>query len=274
MNGERLAVVQMHIAAGELERNRRRMLELTRGALDGGARLVVLPELCTCGYDLPNLDRLAETLDGETTERIADLAGRYGAYLAWGMAEKDGDRFYNTLVLLGPDGILRARYRKTHLIPLLHEPEYFAAGDEVVTVPIGIGTLGLALCYDLRFPGLFRRMAAEGAEVFLVAAQWPGERLGHWRTLTEAAALHNLTYVVAATGVGMCLGDALAGHSAVVSPWGERVAEAGDGEEILFATMDLAQVAEARQKLPVFQGQRPELYDVPAVRRGREQKRS
>lgn len=270
MNGERIAVVQMHIVAGELQRNRRRMLELAQRALDSGARLLLLPELCTCGYDLPRLDDLAETLDGETAGRMAALAAQYRAYLAWGMAERDGDRFYNTLALVGPDGRLRARYRKTHLIPLLHEPEYFAPGEEVVVVPTEIGTLGLALCYDLRFPGLFRRMAAQGAEVFLVAAQWPAERLGHWRTLTEAAALHNLAYVVASTGVGVCLGDALAGHSAVVSPWGERLAEAGDGEEILFATMDLTRVAEARDKLPVLQGQRPELYDVPATQRGTE----
>jgi predicted amidohydrolase len=250
------------------------MLELARQALDGGARLVLFPELCTCGYDLPNLGRLAEPLDGETAEGMAALAARYGAYLAWGMAERDGDRFYNTLALVGPDGNLRARYRKTHLIPLLHEPEHFAPGDEVVVVSTKLGSLGLAICYDLRFPGLFQRMAAEGAEFFLVAAQWPAMRLAHWRALTQAAALHNLAYVVAANGVGLCLGDALAGHSAVVSPWGERVVEGGGDEGILFAGMDLTRVAEAREKLPVFEGQRPELYTFSAARPWREHKRS
>lgn len=274
MNGERIAVVQMHISAGELQRNRRRMWELAQRALDEGARLVLFPELCTCGYDLPNLDSLSEPLDGETTEGMAALAAQYGAYLAWGMAERDGDRFFNTLGLVGPDGNLLARYRKTHLIPLLHEPEYFAAGDEAVVVSTELGALGLALCYDLRFPGLFQRMAAKGAEVFLVAAQWPAVRVAHWRALTEAAALQNLAYVVAANGVGMCGADALAGHSALVSPWGERVAVAGDGEEILFATMDLTRVAEARGKLPVFQGQRPELYTFSATHRGREHGRT
>ncbi len=274
MNEAQIAIAQMHIVAGELRRNRRRMQELAQRALDGGARLVLFPELCTCGYDLPNLDTLAEPMDGATTENMAALAARYKAYLAWGMSEREGTLFYNTLALAGPDGSLLARYRKTHLIPLLREPEYFTPGDEAVAVPTELGTLGLALCYDLRFPGLFLRMAAEGVEVYLVAAQWPAVRLAHWRTLTQAAALQNLAYLAAATGVGTCCGDALAGHSTVVSPWGERVVEAGDSEEILRAQMNVDQVAEARRQLPVFQGQRPALYTASATRRGGEHKRA
>jgi predicted amidohydrolase len=260
MRAVRVAAIQMHIAAGDLAGNRRRMAELARRALDEGARLVLLPELAACGYDWPRLDALAEPLDGATTEAMAGLAARYRAYVAWGMAEREGPRFYNTLTLAGPDGALVARYRKAHLIPLLREPEHFTPGDEVVVVATDVGVLGLAICYDLRFPGLFQRMASHGAEVLLVAAQWPQARAEHWRVLTVAAALQSLAFLVGANGVGLCCGEALAGRSVVASPWGERVAEAGVAEEILRADVDLDDVAEARRKLPVGQGQRPELY--------------
>ncbi len=256
----RVAAAQMEIAAGDLARNRRRMAELARQALDEGAQVVVLPELATCGYDLPNLPALAEPMDGETTATMAGLAARYRAYLAWGMAERDGERFYNTLALAGPEGRLLARYRKAHLIPLLAEPAYFTPGGEVVVVPTGLGRVGLAICYDLRFPGLFQRMMAEGAELLLVAAQWPRTRGEHWRTLTVATALQSLAFLIGANGVGLCNGEALAGRSVITSPWGERVAEAGEGEEILRADVDIGEVAKARRRLPVAQGLRPELY--------------
>jgi len=255
-----VAAVQMRIIAGDLEANRRRMREVATRALDGGARLVLLPEMAAPGYDLPNLNRLAEPMDGETAQAMSALAAQYRAHIAWGMAERDGGRFYNTLALAGPDGNLLARYRKTHLIPLFREPEYFTPGDEVVVVETEVGTLGLALCYDLRFPGLLMRMAVEGAEILLVAAQWPRLRAEHWRALTVAAAIQNLVFLVGANGLGTCGGDALAGRSVIVSPWGERMAEAGHAEEILHATLDLAQVAEARAKMPVLQNLRPELY--------------
>jgi omega-amidase len=255
-----VAAIQMNILPGDPKTNRRHMRELAVRALDGGARLVLLPEMAAPGYDLPNLSRLAEPIDGDTAQAMSALAAQYHAYVAWGMAERDGEPFHNTLALAGPDGNLLARYRKTHLIPLLDEPDYFTPGDEVVVVPTEFGTLGLSICYDLRFPGLFQRMAAMGAEVFLLAAQWPQSRAEHWRTLTTATALQNLAFVVTANGVGMCAGDPLAGRSVIASPWGERIAEAGDSEEILYATLDLAQVAEARAKMPVFQGLRPDLY--------------
>ncbi len=256
----RVAAVQMHIAAGDPAANRRRMADLAQRALDGGARVVLLPELAACGYDLPRLNVLAEPLDGETAAAMSGLAARYRAYLAWGMAERDGGRFYNTLALAGPEGNLLARYRKTHLIPLLNEPDYFTPGDDIVVVPTDIGRVGLAICYDLRFPGLFQRMVSLGAEMILVAAQWPQARAEHWRVLTLATALQSLAFLVGANGVGLCCGEALAGRSGIASPWGERVAEAGIAEEILRADVDLADVAEARRKLPIGQGLRPELY--------------
>lgn len=256
----RVAVVQMQIAAGDLAGNRRCMAELAQRALDGGAQVVLFPELASCGYDLPNLAALAEPLDGPTAEAMAELAASHRAYVAWGMAERHGERFYNTLALAGPAGTLLARYRKTHLIPLLGEPDHFAPGDEVVVVPTDIGALGLAICYDLRFPGLFQRMMAQGAEILLVAAQWPQVRAEHWRILTVATAVQSLAFLIGANGAGLCCGEPLAGRSVIASPWGERIAEASEEGTILYADVDLADVAEARRKLPVAGGLRPELY--------------
>jgi predicted amidohydrolase len=137
------------------------------------------------------------------------------------------------------------------------ESQLLTPGVEVRTISTDIGTLAMSTCYDLRFPELYRLLTE--AELVLVASAWPVPRMEHWRLLTRARALDNLFYLVACNAAGECNGVGLAGHSVVVDPWGEIVAEAGDGEEILRAHIDLPTVAKIRAEFPVLDDRRIEV---------------
>jgi predicted amidohydrolase len=222
------------------------------------ADLIVLPELWPVGYF--NFDRYehdAEALHGPTVDAMAGAASSIRAYVhAGSIVERSAEgALYNTSVLLTPVGRVLHTYRKVHLFGIASsEPDLLTPGVQVMAAPTVLGIIGMTTCYDLRFPELYRLLTE--AEVVLVASAWPAERLEHWRVLTRARAIDNLLYVVACNEAGECNGVELGGHSVVVDPWGEIVAEAGDGEEILRATIDVSRVAEMRRQFPVLDDRR------------------
>jgi predicted amidohydrolase len=225
-----------------------------------GSDLVVLPELWAHGawaYDAWAGE--AEPLDGPTVSAMAKAAAAAGVLLhAGSIAERDGGRLYNTAVLLAPDGTLAARYRKIHRFGFTEgEGRLMSAGEEVVTfTPPGGPVLGLATCYDLRFPELFRALTDAGAQVFVVTSSWPERRLEHWRLLNRARAVENLAYVVAADACGEQVGVRQAGHSVVIDPWGEVLAEAGLEPTVLHVDIDPGRVDEVRASFPALADRR------------------
>ncbi|MGH9074608.1 MAG: carbon-nitrogen family hydrolase [Acidimicrobiales bacterium] len=234
----------------------------------GQAGLVVLPEMWPTGYHaFDRYEAEAEPLDGPTATALGEAALAMGAWLhAGSMVERDaagsgpagpGPALYNTSLLFGPDGTLVHTQRKVHLFG--HE----SRETDLLRPATGVGVyrapfagLGLATCYDLRFPELFRVMVDAGAELLLVAAAWPAARLDHWRLLARARAVENQCFVAACNTAGTQAGVELGGHSLVVDPWGVVVAEAGDGEEMLAVDVDLARVAAVRAELPVLADRR------------------
>jgi predicted amidohydrolase len=185
---------------------------------------------------------------------MSDAARAAGATLhAGSMVERDGDRIFNTSLLFGPDGTLLHTYRKVHLFGYgSREQELLTPGEAVA----GHGTLALSTCYDLRFPELFRAQVDAGSQLFLVAAAWPAARLAHWQLLLRSRALENQSYLLACNAAGTQGGVALAGRSAVVDPWGEVVAEAGDRAEVLTAHLDPELPARARTEFPALADRR------------------
>jgi len=162
-------------------------------------------------------------------------------------------RMFNTSVLLGRDGAVLATYRKIHLFGFGEgEPKLMTPGDDIV-VQDG---LGLATCYDLRFPEQFRRLLDAGAEVVLIPAAWPAKRVAHWRLLAQARAVENQSYVVACNTAGEHSGVSMGGGSIVVDPWGAVLAEAGTGEEVLVVDLDLELVARTRSSFPILADRR------------------
>jgi predicted amidohydrolase len=217
-----------------------------------GAELVVLPELWPQGgFSYDRWEEQAEPLDGPLVQELSAAARDIGATVHMGsLVERDpAGRLFNTSVLLGPDGAVLATYRKLHLFGFSEgEPKLMTPGHDVVVH----GRLGLATCYDLRFPELFRALLDRGAEVLLVVAAWPARRLAHWRLLAQARAVENQMYVVACNTAGTHAGVSMAGASMVVDPWGAVLAEAGDGEEVLQVDLDLGVVGSARTAFPVL----------------------
>jgi omega-amidase len=153
-----------------------------------------------------------------------------------------------------------ADYSKIHLFRLMDEHQYLTAGDKSVTVDLPFGRAGLAICYDLRFPELFRGYALAGAEMVFLPSEWPHPRLVHWQTLVRARAIENQMFVFACNRVGADVRNEFFGHSMVVNACGEILAEGGEGEELITLTADLSKVQEARRKIPILQDRRPEVY--------------
>lgn len=215
--------------------------------------LLVLPELWPTGFFAPeSWAAHAEPGDGPTVEFAAGVARERGCWVHSGsFVERDGSELYNSSAVLGPDGAVVLTYRKAHLFGYQsRESELLTAGNTAGVAPVSGLTIGVATCYDLRFPELFRSMLDAGAELFCITSAWPAARVEHWRLLARARAVENLAWLIACNGAGSDHGQALAGHSLVVDPWGEVVAEADDQPGVLVADIDPDRSVVLRQEYP------------------------
>jgi deaminated glutathione amidase len=255
MTWDELTVAAVQVAAGlDPAGNRAALDRLTPHGVD----LVVLPEVFARDFGSPGspLGEYAEPLDGPFATEVARVAGERGTTLVAGMIEESGDpdRPFNTLVVRGG---ATASYRKIHLYDSFgyRESDALSAGPlDPVVVEVGGATVGLMTCYDLRFPELARALVDRGAETLLLPAAWvAGERkVDHWRTLVRARAIENTAYVVAAAQPG----PRYSGHSLVVDPLGDVLAEAGEGEETITATLSRARLDEVRAVNPSLANRR------------------
>ena len=227
-----------------------RVADLVRAQV--GADLVVLPELWPDGgfaYDAWTTG--AQGLDGPVVTALRAAARDLGAQVHMGsFVERDeAGRMFNTSVLIGPTGELLSTYRKIHLFGFAEgEPAVMTAGADLVVHE----SVGLATCYDLRFPEMFRLLLDRGAETVIVPAAWPARRREHWRLLVQARAVEDQIVVIACNTGGTHAGVAMAGHSLVVDPWGAVLAEAGEHEEVLVVDIDPGLVAATRAAFPVL----------------------
>ena len=263
-----ITLVQMDCQLGQPAANFARAETLIADAAARGSDLVVLPELWSTAYDLEHAADHAASLahapgDAGWFGRLATLAQQHGIWLTGSLLEANPDgRFYNCMALYNPAGELAAVYRKIHLFRLMEEEVFLAPGQQPTLVDLPWGKTGLAICYDLRFPELFRGYALQGARLMLLPAEWPHPRRAHWRTLLRARAIENQCFVAACNRVGSSKGTAFFGASAVIDPWGETLGEADEGETLVTVTVDLAEADAVRQKIPVFADRRPDLYDL------------
>jgi len=225
-----------------------------------GRDLIVLPELWPHGGFSYDGWGNGEALDGPILSAVAEAARRAGCYVhAGGIVESNPrGRPYNTAVLFGPDGRRLALYRKIHLYGFDEgEAVLFEPGTELVTADTTSCRLGLATCFDLRFPELFRGLMEAGAEVFVIPAAWPVARLPHWRLLLRARAVEDQVFVLGCATAGTHAGKTMGGHSAIIDPFGDVIAEASlEREEILRADIDLSAVRRIRKEFPVLEWRR------------------
>jgi predicted amidohydrolase len=257
------AVVQM-TSTSDVERNFRAAEALVEHAAARGARLVGLPEnvafLRSEGQGVPE----PQALDGPWVARLAALARRLSITLLGGTIPEavPGDaRVRNTSVVFGPDGRTLAVYRKIHLFDIdlpgmehLKESKAVAPGGELVVADTEAGRLGLSVCYDLRFPELYRELTRRGAQVLCVPAAFT-ERTGkaHWEVLLRARAIENLAYVLAPAQVGHHGGGRSShGQALIADPWGSVIAQVPDGEGVAVAELDYGRLERLRRELPAL----------------------
>ena len=228
-------------------------------AANSDADLVILPEIWNVGFmSFDAYHSESEDESGPTLSLMKTLAQQHRIHLHTGsFVEKQGNKYYNSSFLLSPEGEILAKYRKIHLFGYgSRETALLSPGNEPVVVDTPLGTFGLATCFDLRCPELFRAMVDQGAGVFLVCSAWPYPRLDPWRILNRARALENQAFLISANSTGVNSGSRFVGHSMVADPYGHILAGAGDDPAVIRTEIDVKAVERARQEFPGLAGRR------------------
>ena len=264
-----VAAVQMD-TGNDKEANLAAMVHYIDEASKKGAQLVAFPEV----VNILSEDAVyAEPIPGPTTELLMQNAKEHGVWIHSGSISEvnsNGVRTYNTSVLINPSGEIVAKYRKLHNFDMvLHdgsnvrESDKKEPGDEIVTVKTELGCLGFAICYDLRFPELFRIMRQKGAEVMFLPANFtmPTGK-DHWEPLLRARAIENGVYMIAPNQIGIKEKFAAYGNSMIVDPWGTVIARASNRPGIILAEIDFDYLQQVRQKNPSVENCRVDLYRV------------
>jgi predicted amidohydrolase len=259
------AIVQLQCDSNS-ERNWTVVRGLIREAAAAGATLVVTPENTTFLGPHAQKVALAEAVEGPTHTRFGALAKELGLCLLVGsvaeIAEGETNRCHNTSLLFGPDGTLLSTYRKVHLFDVdvedgvrFKESDTIAPGTETVVADSPCGRIGMSICYDLRFPEFYRRLVEGGAQILTVPSAFTHKTgSAHWHVLLRARAIENQAWVIAPGQVGHHDDEGLRhsyGHSLIINPWGEIVAEITRGEGFAVAEIDLEQVERVRESMPV-----------------------
>lgn len=258
----KISVLQMPVAIGDREKNAATLRRMLETAMKDAPDVVVLPELWDIGFFPRPLENHVDEGGAWSKKLLSSLAKQYGVNLVGGsVAVKTGDYIANRCHVFDRNGELVADYDKTHLFSPAKEDKFFRKGDHRAVFSLDGVKCAVAVCYDLRFPELFRRYALEDAALIFLPSAWPTARIAHWRTLSQARAVENQVFFVAVNGSGaFANGMPLGGHSAIIDPWGERLAEADEGEAILTAGIDLSVRDEIKRTIDVFHDRREELY--------------
>ncbi|GMB08707.1 carbon-nitrogen family hydrolase [Thermolongibacillus altinsuensis] len=257
----KIACLQLDIAFGNPTENKQQVHKQFEQLRDEHPDVVILPEFWSTGYDLTRLEEIADENGEETKTLISQLARTYHTHIVAGsIAKKTNNGITNTMYIVNRHGEVVSEYSKVHLFQLMDEHLYLQAGDQLGLFTLDETLCAGVICYDIRFPEWIRVHTAKGAEILFVVAEWPLARLSHWRTLLQARAIENQCYVIACNRAGSDPNNVFAGHSFVIDPWGEIIAEADEHPGIVTATIDLKKVKEVRKKIPIFADRRPDLY--------------
>jgi omega-amidase len=255
-----ISLLQMNIALGNTVVNTNAAERQIAEAARRGSQLAVLPELWSTGYALDQARELGTALNAGLFTQLSAWATNNKISIIGSILEKRGLEVANTAAFIAPNGRMLGVYRKMHLFRLMREDVYLQPGGAPLLLDLPWGATGIAICYDLRFPEMFRRYAVDGAKMMIVSAEWPLERIEHWRALLVARAIENQCYMVACNAVGETGDTVYGGHSMIVDPWGKIVAEAGESPIILTAQIETDVVGEVRKRIPVFEDRREDIY--------------
>ena len=267
----RFSLIQMDIEFAAPEINLERTLTFLEKAVADRADIAVLPEMWSCGYDLGNIGEHAAKTP-YIVEKLAAFAKKNTISIHAGTLPAETDtllskkRYTNRAYFIDKNGIIVSQYDKVHLFRLMNEDKFFKAGNKIGVFDSEYGKIGMLTCYDLRFPEAFRSLALQGADIIILPAQWPNPRLSHWMTLAVARAIENQLFIIAVNRVGSDPKSTFFGHSMVINPWGEILADAGSANEsVLTVEIETELIASVRSKIPVFLDRTPACYSMAIV---------
>lgn len=247
-----VAIVQMAVIDGEVDKNLQKVESLLSGS--PGADIYLLPELFTTGYDKHSWYDSEKNSQHNVVARIGTLAKRLNAVICGSIAVKDGADLYNRMLAIGPDGAELAAYDKIHLFKLMEEDKHFTAGESLGVFEFRGARFGMAICYDLRFPAMFQKMAAAGVHAFLVSSEWPHPRCDIMELLARARAVENQCFLVSSNRVGISADSTkFCGGSLMTGPGGRfKIIDETEGEGILLADVSADKVQSIRSKIDVL----------------------
>lgn len=273
MGEVRLTQVQMVVTDDKADNLKRASTLIDRAAAQG-AEIVCLPEMFTTPYDNDFFLRFAESQEGPTTEMLSKTALKHGIVLVGGsFPEMDSGRLYNTALTFGPQGQVLARHRKIHLFDIaikgkfsFKESATFSPGSQITVFDTPFGRLGVAICFDIRFPELFRLMALQGAQIILVPAAFNTTTgPAHWHLLARSRAMDNQIYLGMTSPARNERGFKAYGHTLLSDPWGNILSEAGEEEALVESSLDMGFLEKTRREMPFLTARRTDLYQLTAT---------
>ncbi|NPV57800.1 MAG: carbon-nitrogen family hydrolase [Anaerolineae bacterium] len=256
----RITLAQTSIIPGEPKHNFYNAVKLITQASELASNIIVLPELWSSGYRFKSLEYITRENDVYINE-LANISKEKQIHIAGSVIQHNGGRYTNSFIVFYPDGSPPLKYEKIHLFRLMKEDHWLSPGNELTSGALGTSKIGLAICYDLRFPLMFTRYMEQNVVLVLLCAEWPISRIDQWKTLLSARALENQYFLAAANAVGTVGRETFGGNSAVLNPWG-RTLVSGDekNEALLSIDIDLSEVERIRQEFPVVYDRRPDIY--------------
>ncbi|WP_341322256.1 carbon-nitrogen family hydrolase [Solibacillus sp. FSL H8-0523] len=256
----KIGCIQLNVGFGKVDENYKRAEKLIREAAAGGAKIIVLPEMWNTGYALEKLAELADENGERSKGFLSKLAKELAVHIVGGsVAVKREGEFFNTMYTYNKDGELVGEYSKVHLFRLMDEHLYLQAGNAMNRFNLDGLEAGGAICYDIRFPEWLRAQALDGAKVLFIPAQWPTPRIDHWKILLQARAIENQCFVIAVNRIARKV-ENFNGQSMVIGPWGEVLWTGAEDEELAIIDVDFSSVDEVRERIPVYEDRRPQLY--------------
>jgi len=260
----KVAVAQISCSLGDPNANLLKVRDFSRRARDAGAELIVFPEMTDTGYSMSVIQAHANSWTKGFVPELQEIAAKLSIAIVCGVSEKDDASVYNSLVFVDRRGQIAAKYRKTHLyaVPPVEEHRCFVSGDTFATFALGELRFGFSICYDLRFPEMYRRLVIEeNVSAFVISSAWPFPRVEHFRTLALARAIENQSYVIASNRVGKDEDLWFCGSSAIIDPRGVAVACASaDREELIEADISQELVLSVRNRVKSLAHRRQDLY--------------
>lgn len=260
---KKIACVQFLPKPGDIDHNLKKISLLVAKAAKAGADIVLLPEICEFGYDIPSIKRSASSSPNKTSRRLSSLAKEHNINIVAGVAEKRGKHIFNSAFIFNRKGRLTGKYDKTHLCGLhpFNEPKVFTKGKKIMVTALDGLKIGISICFDIRFPELYRKMALLGAQLVLHPTAFPFIRIDQFEACIKARAIENQFFIAGANYCGTPGRLKMGGTSLILGLNGETLAKASiSKEEIIYADIDVSQVKAIRKERPVFLARRTDLY--------------